>query len=283
MNADKLKDLISKKSLGDSDASQKLFQMFYFERILERISLSKYKGQIILKGGLLLSSIIGIDERTTRDMDATLKGISLSEEKLLVIFNEILNIQLDDNVKFEIVSIKDIRLEDEYGGFKLSILATLDNNKTYVAIELTTGDAITPREMNYSYKSLFDNKKISIMAYPLETFLAEKFQTVISRGILNTRMKDFYDIHVLINNQIDEINKNDLILAIKNTFNKRATTFNIKEFKTILEELKENIELSNRWKLYQDKTNYAQEIGYFDTIKAINKIIEILETELVSN
>ena len=282
MNADKLKALISKKSLGDSDNSQKLFQMFYFERILERISLSEYKGQIILKGGLLLSSIIGEDERTTKDMDATLKGIELSEEKIREMFNEILNINLDDGVSFELVSVKDIRLEAEYGGFKINLLATLDNNKTYVTVELTMGDVITPREMKFSYNSMFENKKISLMAYTLETVLAEKFQAVINRGILNTRMKDFYDIYILINNKIDEININNLTAAIMNTFTRRKTNLDINEFKVIFEELKENTELSKMWKEYQNKNIYAAKVEYSNTLNAIKKIIEILETELVS-
>ncbi|MDD3822080.1 MAG: nucleotidyl transferase AbiEii/AbiGii toxin family protein [Bacilli bacterium] len=281
MNADKLKALISKKSLGDSDASQRLFQMFYFERILERISISKYKGQIILKGGLLLSSIIGIDERTTRDMDATLKGTLVSEEKILEIFSEILNIQLDDGVYFEIDNIKEIRLDGDYNGFKLNILATLDNNRTYVAIDLTVGDAITPREMNYNYNSIFDDKKISIMAYTLETILAEKFETVIRRGVLNTRMKDFGDIYSLINGK-DKINQLNLILAIKNTFSNRETKFDIDEFKLIVSELKESPEMNKRWKGFQSKVNYITKVEYSDTIKATEEIIEILETELIT-
>ncbi len=159
MNSDKLKDIISKKCLGDSDKSQRYFQLFYFERILERISKSKYKGKIILKGGLLLTSLIGDDERTTKDMDATIKGIPLTKVSVKKIFNEILDINVNDGVSFEIISVKDIRLEDEYGGFRLNILSRLGNNKTYVTIELTTGDLITPKEMKYSYNSIFESKK----------------------------------------------------------------------------------------------------------------------------
>lgn len=281
MNSDKLKDIISKRSLGDRDNSQKLFQMFYFERILERISISNYKGQIILKGGLLLSSIIGIDERTTRDMDATLKGLPVSEEKIIEIFKEILSIDLNENIRFEIINIKDIRLEDDYSGFKLNILASLDNNKTYLSIDLTVGDAITPREMNYSYKSIFEDKKISIMAYTLETILAEKFETVISRGVLNTRMKDFGDINFLMNGK-EKINEANLVLAIKNTFDRRETKFDIDEFKLILNELKESNEMNKTWNEFQNKVNYISKVDYLDTISAIGKIVEILEKELVT-
>ena len=170
--------------------------MFYFERLLERISQSKYKNYIILKGGLVLTSIIGCDERTTKDMDATIKGISLNKKTILKMFNEIINLDLNDGVTFELIGIKDIRLEDKYGGFKLNILSKLGNNKTYITVELTTSDEITPREIKFSYNSIFENKKIFIMAYNIETILAEKSHTIVSRGVLNTRMKDFYDIYI---------------------------------------------------------------------------------------
>lgn len=221
MNSDKLKSIISKKTTGDNGNSLKLFQMFYFERLLERISKSKYNNKIILKGGLLLSSIIGDDDRTTKDMDATLKGIPLTEEIVTRIIDEIINIKLDDNVTFEVVNIKDIRLEDEYGGFRINLLSRLDKNKTFITVELTTGDEITPREMNYSYKCIFDDKVIPIMAYTPETIIAEKFQTVIARGILNTRLKDFYDLHILMNIKRNEINIDILKKAITNTFQKK--------------------------------------------------------------
>ena len=279
MNSDKLKHMISKKSNGNQIVTLNLFQMFYFERLLERISKSKYNGQIILKGGLLLSSIIGSDERTTKDMDTTLKGIPLTKEMIEKIFIEILNIDLNDGVSFEIISIKDIRFEDEYGGFRINILSKLDNNKTYITVELTTGDVITPKEVKYSYNCIFENKKIPIMAYPIETVLAEKFQTIISRGILNTRLKDFFDIHVLMNTKI---NNKTLIKAIINTFNKRNTLFDINEFYIIINELEESKAMNKLWIEYQNKNRYAEDIKYIDTIKSIEKIIKLLENELIT-
>ena len=278
MNSDKLKSLIREKSNGNNDLSLNLFQMFYFERLLERISKSKYNGQIILKGGLLLNSIIGSNDRTTKDMDTTLKGVPLTKENIEKIFNEIININLDDNVSFEIIGVKDIRLEDKYSGFRLNILSKLDKNKTYITVEITTGDVITPKEMKYSYKCIFEDKTIPIMAYTCETVLSEKFQTIISRGILNTRLKDFYDIYTLMNNKF----KSDtLIKAIKNTFTKRNTLLDIKEFYTILNELKESKEMNKLWIEYQNKNRYAENIKYIDTIEAIEKIIKILEEELI--
>ena len=183
MNYAKLKNLVSKKSLGNSDKSQHYFQLFYFERILDRISKSKYQGQIILKGGLLLTSIIGDDERTTKDMDATLKSTPLTEKVVKKIFTEILNMDIKDGVIFELITVKIITLSKKYQGFKLNILAQLENNRTYLSIDLTTGDIITPKEIKYYYKSIYDDSKIPIMAYNLESILAEKIHTIISNGV----------------------------------------------------------------------------------------------------
>lgn len=281
MNSDKLKNIIYKKAHGNSDISQKLYQLFYFERILERISISNYRGQIILKGGLLLTSIIGDDERTTKDMDATLKGIPLTKNDVEKVFNEILNIDIDDGVSFQIISIKDIRLEDEYGGFRLNILSKLDNNKTYITVELTTGDVITPKEMKYNYNSIFENKKIPIMSYTLETVLAEKFQTIVTRGLFNTRLKDFYDVYILIKTKMNELNKNNLIKAIKNTFERRETILNLEQFNEVIKDLAADDNINNLWNEYVSKNSYAKGIKFNDTINSIKMIIEILESELV--
>ena len=281
MNSDKLKNIISKKAYGDSDISQKFYQLFYFERILERISISNYRWQIILKGGFLLTSIIGDDERTTKDMDATLKGIPLTKNDVEKLFTEILNINVDDSVSFQIVSIKDIRLEDEYGGFRLNILSKLGNNKTYITIELTTGDVITPREMKYNYNCIFEDKTIPIMSYTLETLLAEKFQTIVTRGLLNTRLKDFYDVYILINTKIDDLNRSNLIKAIKNTFKWRETNFDLEQFNEVINDLSDDNNMNNLWNEYVSKNSYAKNVKFEDTINALKQIIEILESELV--
>lgn len=281
MNSDKLKNIIYKKAHGNSDISQKFYQLFYFERILERISISNYRGQIILKGGLLLTSIIGNDERTTKDMDATLKGIPLTKNDVEKVFNEILHIDIDDGVSFQIISIKDIRLEDEYGGFRLNILSKLDNNKTYITVELTTGDVITPREMKYNYNSIFEDKKIPIMSYPLETVLAEKFQTIVTRGLFNTRLKDFYDVYILINTKIDDLNRSNLIKAIKNTFKRRETNFDLEQFNEVINDLSNDNNMNNLWNEYISKNSYAKNVKFEDSINSLKEIIEILESEFV--
>lgn len=276
MNKDKLRSIISKKAKGNSTLSGQLYQMFFFEKILERISKSNYRHNIILKGGLLLSSIIGDDERTTKDMDATLKSMPLEKENIESIFKEILSIDLDDKVTFEILDIKDIREEDEYGGFKVNIMATMENLKIHLAVEITTGDKITPREIEYNYNSIFENKKIPILAYTTETVIAEKYQTIITRGILNTRMKDFYDIYVLISKNKDIINIENLRIAIKNTFEHRKTEIDVLEIQEIITEIEKDKDMKNLWKNYQKNATYANEIKFEDVFESLNFITSIL-------
>ncbi len=282
MDKDKLRSIISKKAKGNSNVSAQLYQMYFFEHILERLSESKYKHNIILKGGLLLSSIIGDDERTTKDMDATLKSLPLEKDNVIEIITEILNTKVDDGIKFKIENIKDIREDNEYGGFKINILATMDNLKVYLAIELTTGDRITPREILYMYNSHFEDKKIPILAYTLETLIAEKYQTIIERDIYNTRMKDFYDIYVLINDNKEKINFKNLVLAIKNTFNYRETELNVENIKEQLNNMKSNEQLIKLWKNYQITAPYSSNISFENLLDSLEYITNILSEEEVT-
>lgn len=281
MNSNKLNDIIKKKSNGNNNLAHHLHQMFFFEHVLMRLEKSKYRDNIILKGGVLLSSIIGEDLRTTKDIDATLKSLPLNIDSIRNIFGEILSIDIDDNIKFEIVNIKDIRLEDEYGGFRINVKGTFDKIRTNFFIEITTGDIITPREIKYKYNSIFENKKINIMAYTIETIIAEKFESIISKNITTTRAKDFYDLYMLINRHRNDINNKNLVKAIENTFNKRNTEFNIDNFKEIVELLEESNTLKRVFTDYQNKLEYTKYVEFDDTIKAIKEIIDILENELV--
>lgn len=275
MNSDKLNDIIKKKSKGNNNLAHHLHQMFFFEHVLMRLEKSKYKDNIILKGGVLLSSIIGEDLRTTKDMDTTLKSLPLSIDSIKNIFDNILSIDINDNVNFEIVSIKDIRLEDEYGGFRINVKGTFDKIRTNFFIEITTGDIITPREIEYQYNSIFEDKKINIMAYTVETVIAEKFNSIISRNITSTRAKDFYDVYMLMNE--NNINNENLIKAIKNTFNNRNTEYNINRFKEIIELLKESNALKQVYSNYQNKLEYTKNVSFEDTINAITKVANILK------
>ena len=281
MNSDKLNDIIKKKSKGNNNLAHHLHQMFFFEHILMRLEKSKYRDNIILKGGVLLSSIIGEDLRTTKDIDATLKSLPLNLDSIRNIFEEIFFINIDDNVNFEIVNIKDIRLEDEYGGFRINVKGTFDKIRTNFFIEITTGDIISPREIKYKYNSIFEDKKINIMAYTIETIIAEKFESIISKNIITTRAKDFYDIYMLMNKHKNDINNKNLVKAIENTFNKRNTEFDIDSFKEIIELLSESNTLKGVFTDYQEKLVYTKLVQFDDTIQAIKDIVDILKSELV--
>lgn len=281
INQAKLKSIISKKARGNNTLSIQYYQMFFFEQILMRISESEYKNNIILKGGLLLSSIIGEDLRTTKDMDATLKSLPLNKSIVEKVFDEILKIDLDDNISFEILEINDIRKEDEYGGFQLNILARLEKVKINLLIELTTGDIITPKEVNYKYKSKFEEKEINIMAYTIETVIAEKFEAMINRGIDNTRMKDYYDIFILVHSNENSFDKSLLVKAMENTFKSRETNFNINFIKNAFNTIREDKGLKEQWKIYQRKMIYTENIEYSELMNTINVLINIIESELV--
>ena len=281
MNSDKLNAIIKKKSGGNNNLAHHLHQMFFFEHVLMRLEKSKYRDNIILKGGVLLSSIIGEDLRTTKDLDTTLKSLPLSIDSIKNIFDEILSININDNVNFEIVNIKDIRLDSTYGGFRINVKVTFDKIRNNLFIEITAGDIITPREINYNYNSIFENKKINIMAYTIETVIAEKFESIISKNITTTRAKDFYDLYMLINKHKSDIDNKNLVKAIENTFNKRNTEFNIDGFKEIVEMLNDSNALKRVFTDYQRKLEYTKEVSFDDTIKAINEIVNILEKELV--
>ena len=281
MNSDKLNDIIKKKSKGNNNLAHHRHQMFFFEHVLMRLEKSKYRDNIILKGGVLLASIIGEDLRTTKDIDATLKSLPLNIAFIRNIFEEILSININDNISFEIMSIKDIRLEDEYGWFRINVKGIFDKIRTNFFIEITTGDIITPREIYYKYNSIFEDRKINIMAYTIETIIAEKFESIISKNITTTRAKDFYDLYMLMNKHKNDINNKNLVKAIENTFNKRNTEFNIDNFKETVEILEDSNALKREFTDYQSKLEYTKEVSFYDTIKAINLIIDILESELV--
>ena len=220
--------------------------------------------------------------RTTKDIDATLKSIPLNEESIRNIFEEILSINIEDGFIFKIESIRDIRLEDKYGGYRINVYGQFNKLKTHFFIEVTTGDIITPREIKYKYNSIFEDKTINIMAYTIETIIAEKIESIISKNISTTRAKDFYDIYILINNHIDKVNKNILVKAVERTFKHRNTNFNIEYLNDMFEIIKDSVVLKELFDNYSKKLNYVKNVNFEDTIDAIKQIIEILEQELAT-
>ena len=193
-----------------------------------------------------------------------------------MILEEILEIDVNDNITYKVIDIKDIRKESEYGGFKLNILAMMENLKVYLAIEFTTGDKITPREVEYNYNCQFENKKIPILAYTLETIIVEKYHAIIDKNVYNTRMKDFYDISMILNEKNDNIDKRILKQAIINTFKNRETPIIVEDIKEELEDLKMNISLKKLWQQYQLTAPYAKDIIFEDIFSALEDITALL-------
>ncbi len=264
----------SKKLAKDSGLTQlELYQRFMFERILERISVSKYNENFILKGGLLLSAMLGINSRSTRDMDISIKGIDVSQDKMLKILNEILSIDINDKVKFEVVNITDIRADDEYGGNKYHLVGKLENLKVALEIDISTGDEITPKELNFEYTSIFDNKKIYIGTYNIETILSEKVETILRRGKYNTRMKDYYDVYFFLTKLKNEINLEIFKQALNNTLRKREAFDYYNDYKQILNGLTNDERINNYWNTYKKKTKYAQNIEFNEIIKALEEFL----------
>lgn len=271
-NAKSLIDKLKNKAEQNNITVNEVLQNYMFERILERLSISEYKNNFILKGGVLLSSIMGIDTRTTMDMDTCLKGINLTEEQLYKVLKNILDTDVKDGVTFEIENSKPIREDDEYGGLKYNILAKFDNIKVNLSIDIATGDVITPGEIEYNYKMMFEDKALKIMTYNIESIIAEKFQTIISRNVLNSRMKDFYDLYYLI--KYKTFSKDDLRLAIEKTFDKRNT--DIKLINSNISVIQESDLLQDLWKTYSQKHKYTKDIKFEDIIETIKKISKLI-------
>lgn len=272
-NAKSLMDKSRNLATTCNITTNEVLQNFMFERILERLSVSKYKNNFILKGGLLLSSIMGIDTRTTMDMDTCIKGIDLTDEQLYEVLIEILSIDIEDGVIFEIKNSKAIREEDTYGGLRYNIVAKFDNIRVDLSIDIATGDLITPHEIEYDYKMMFEDRNLKIMAYNIESIIAEKFQTVIARGILNSRMKDYYDLYYLVTYK--EFSKQHIKDAIIRTFNKRETE--IEKIDNTILEIKQSDFIKERWTSYSKQYTYSRNIDFEDVFDVIQKISQFVQ------
>ena len=274
-NRDSLKAKASNLSNKTNIPNKYLIQNFMFEALLKRISKSKYKDKFIIKGGFLLSSIFGVNLRSTMDLDTTIKGLPLDRETITKVINEIISIDLDDNVKLEIENVKDIREEDLYSGFEVNLKAEIDGLKTNLMIDITTGDVITYKEVEFKYSTIFDNETINIMTYNYETIIAEKFESIISRNIENTRMKDYYDLYMFVKLKWNDINKDTLRKAIINTSKARETLDYIANANKYIELISDDSRLKSLWNSYQNNYEYAKDIEFEDTINAIKTISQI--------
>jgi len=270
-----LKGRIKNIAKSKNISAQVILQNFMFECLLERLSVSKYKDKFVLKGGMLIAALVGIDNRATMDLDTTLRNLSLTQENVIKTITEICAIELDDEVIFTVKKTEPIRKDDIYGGLRVSIDAVYDTIITPLSIDVSTGDAITPSPVKYTFSGIFDEtKEIELWAYNIETVLAEKVETILRRGELNTRPRDFYDIHILCTTQKydSEIFKN----AFWATAEHRGSAELIKDVHSIVETIKTSTLLQNSWKRYSKEYKYSENISYEVVTAALENITETL-------
>lgn len=272
-----LKALVRNISNGDSGKAQVIIRNYVMERFLERLSLSQCRNILILKGGTLVAAMVGLDNRSTMDVDATLKNLPLNEDNARKIVEEITAIHIEDGMIFEIKSVTPIMDEADYPGIRIMLDTAIETMHTPLKIDFSTGDVITPREVSYSFRLLFEERTISILAYNLETVLAEKLETLLARGTANTRMRDYYDIYVLTNTQEHNIDNATLKEAFVNTSAKRGSIGLLSDVHLILKEVAESTVLIDRWENYQRKFDYAADVLWADVMESVSCLVDIVK------
>lgn len=270
--ARQLKDLIRNLSKEKSADAQILMRNYMMERFLERISLSEYQDKFILKGGMLVAAMVGVDARSTMDMDATIKGANVSAEDVEKMIGSIVAVPIDDGVDFKIKSISEIMDEAEYPGFRVNMTTLFDGVVTPLKIDISTGDVITPKAVRYCFKLMLEERTIDIFAYNLETVLAEKLETVITRTVTNTRMRDFYDIYILQQLHGKTLDRTMLRYALQATACKRGTECHLDEVEGILNEVEDSPIMCRLWTAYQKKFTYAANVDWIDVMTAIREV-----------
>lgn len=281
--AEQIKGAIRNISKEKGVNPNSLLQMCLFEGILEKLSKSKYRENFILKGGLLISSLIGVDMRSTMDMDTTIKGIPVNEETITRIINEILDIEIDLEISYKLIKLTPIRNADVYEDFSASIECKFGKINARLNIDITTGDVITPREIKYSYSRILEEGTIPIITYTIETILAEKFETISSRNITTTRARDFYDLYMIYNMYNNKINQEILGEAIVKTARQRGSLKTIRQYKEIVELFKINSTIKNIWDRYAKNNPYIKDIKFLDTVEVYKKIGNILDLDKIKD
>ena len=277
--ARQLKDLIRNLSREKSADAQLLMRNYMMERFLERISLSEYRDKFILKGGMLVAAMVGLDARSTMDLDATVKGANVNVEEIENLISAIVSVPIDDGVKFQLKSISEIMDEAEYPGIRVSMTTTFDGVVTPLKIDISTGDAITPREVRYSFKLMLEDRSIDIWAYNLETVLAEKLETIITRTTTNTRMRDFYDIYILDQLHGNTLNRQTLYDALLATAKKRGTERHLAEAMDVLNEVESSPVMQKLWESCRRKFSYAADLEWNIIMRAVRSLYALCEKE----
>ncbi len=273
-NAMKLKAIIKNMAKSKNISAQIVLQNFMLERLLERISVSSYRENIILKGGFLIAALVGLDTRATMDMDATVKGMPVNPDAIMEMFEKICAIEIDDDVNFAVKRIEEIRESDEYTGFRLTLEALYQPMAVPLKIDVTTGDKITPKEIVYEFRLMLEQRSIKVLAYNLETILAEKLETIISRGDQNTRSRDYYDIFIIHQLQWKNVDSGALKDALKATAEKRGSSAVMRRYAEILATVDNSEIMKKHWQDYQVQFDYARKIQYADVCRTIKEILD---------
>lgn len=271
---EQIKGRIKSVAKQNNADARTLMRIYMMERFLERLAQSEYRDNFIIKGGILVTAMIGVAHRSTMDIDTSMKNLNLSAEDALRVVNQVKDIDLDDGVSFEVKDVSNIMDEMEYPGIRVTMNATVGRLITPLKIDISTGDVITPRAIEFNYDLLLEDRSISLWSYNLETILAEKLQTVLARGILNTRMRDFYDIQMLLDTYEDKVNKAVLKDAFAATCKKRGTDHLQEQAEEIIKIIEADEQLQVLWRAYQKKYSYAADIDYASVISGVRKLMD---------
>ena len=269
-----LKALVRNLAKEKNVEAEIILRNFMFERLLERIAISEHRERFILKGGMLIAAMVGIDTRTTMDLDATINARSMTEKDIVSFVTDILNVSLDDGVSLTFQGVEAIHEEADYPGYRVSIDAVLDKTRQRLKLDVTAGDYVTPRAIEYDFKLMFQDRTIRLMAYNLETVLAEKFESTITRGVANTRMRDFYDIYILTRTY--SLDADIFRAAAKKTSEKRHTTSQMQNPGKVIQAIADSEIMAELWTRYQKKYSYATDISWELVIDAVRVLIEQL-------
>jgi predicted nucleotidyltransferase component of viral defense system len=265
-----LKDKVKNFSGSDSTKAQTLIRNFIMERFLERISLSSYQNNFVLKGGMLVAAVMGLDMRATMDIDTTVQSFPLTEKTAGKMIEDIIAIEVPDGVEFRITKISDIMEGHDYPGIRFMLEATLDRMHQPIKVDISTGDIITPNAVKFSYKLMFEERYISLWTYNIETLLAEKLETIMARGTANTRMRDFYDIHII--SRQEDVDADILKKAFVSTSKKRNTLELIDKFPEILESVERNSTMQRDWENYRNDSFYVGNLLWTEVMLSVKKL-----------
>lgn len=271
---EQIKGRIKSVAKQNNADARTLMRIYMMERFLERLAQSEYRDNFIIKGGILVTAMIGVAHRSTMDIDTSMKNLNLSAEDALRVVNHVKDIDLDDGVSFEVKDVSNIMDEMEYPGIRVTMNANVGRLITPLKIDISTGDVITPRAIEFNYDLLLEDRSIKLWSYNLETILAEKLQTVLARGILNTRMRDFYDIRMLVDTYEDKVNKAVLKDAFAATCKKRGTDNLQEQAEEIVKIIEADEQIQVLWRAYQKKYSYAADIDYASVIRGVRKLMD---------